>query len=109
MQDPAVQTAAIPRGRAWETSERSELLLICPIRCLSLNNVPAISLLSSACCRENGLKMGFDFQLCETWLQTGTWVPPELVLLLGNWAGSSLQQLLHKHKDAISSPYSVCN
>lgn len=84
VQDPAVQTAVIPLGRAWETSGRSELLLICPIRCLSLNNVPAISLLLSSCCRETSLKMDFDFQLCETCLQTGTWVPPEFELLLGN-------------------------
>lgn len=47
----------------------SELLLIHFIRCLSLNNVTAISLLLWASCMEIRLMIGFDFQLCGTWLQ----------------------------------------
>lgn len=50
----------------------SELPLLHFIKCLSLNNAVAILFLLSANYIETRLMIGFDFQLCETWLQICT-------------------------------------
>lgn len=86
-----------------------QLPLICFIKCLSLNNAVAVSSVLSDSYMETRLMIVFDFQLCETWHQSSTEVPPKPMLLLGNCEGSSLHQLSYKHKDSISSTRCVFN